>query len=181
MKKLLSTLGATLVICSGVQAHSSKHFVNQEYTQYACPHTDSIAFVPIYIPVQKATKHKHKLHKAAARNNIHELYYLISQGTDSNIQDGERNTPLHEAAAFNSQEAVRALIYSGADICARDIHGDTPLHKAVYYSSIKSAQELIKSLGYCELNLRNKAGLTPLDVARRMGNTKLVRLLHTCN
>ncbi len=108
------------------------------------------------------------LHEAAnhGRKEIAEL--LLKAGADVNAKDVGGYTPLVLAVASNRREVVELLLASKADPNAKQrSDGDTPLHFAVR----DGRRELVELLlaNQADPNERNKAGQTPLDMAKSQG------------
>ena len=94
---------------------------------------------------------------------------LVAHGADVNARCGSiQVTPLHNADVDGSVKTVKFLISKGANVNARDGKGDTPLHAAAftsYGSPLDIARILVEHGG--DIDARNKAGLTVLDVYQR--------------
>ncbi|EGY18962.1 uncharacterized protein VDAG_09296 [Verticillium dahliae VdLs.17] len=84
---------------------------------------------------------------------------------------------LHIAIKNGSGGIAHTLVVGGgADVDARDVaNGDRPLHCAVRARSISMSRMLLHH--GARLDLRNDAGLTPLDLAVRLQEEKIVELL----
>ena len=82
--------------------------------------------------------------------------------------------PLH-AAAYKNQASVAALLLaSGADPNARMREDVTPMHVAVGGGAIEVARVLLKP---ADLNARDSRGHTPLEIAKKRNDARLVELL----
>jgi hypothetical protein len=85
-------------------------------------------------------------------------------------------TLLHQAAESQQYEAMRLLLDHGANPNAQDMYGSTPLHRSVDSEIDEAVQDgtaldltgtkILLAAG-ADLNIVNKQGLTPEDIARR--------------
>lgn len=110
----------------------------------------------------------------AAENGHGEIVnYLISLGADPNICDSENNTVLHWASLAGKLESIYPLM-TNSDLNIQNIHGDTALHISARQSKPRICM-LLMAHG-ANLNIRNLANETPLDVADDKGEcAKLLR------
>lgn len=92
--------------------------------------------------------------------------YLISLGADPNICDSENNTVLHWASLGGKLESIYPLM-TNSDLNIQNINGDTALHIAARQSKPRICM-LLMAHG-SNLNIRNLANETPLDVADEKG------------
>jgi len=110
------------------------------------------------------------LHYAAADGAVAEAARLLAAGADPNAQDDNGWTPLHFASQENSAEMVRALIAAGAKLDARDSYGNTALSTAVFASRGDGAVIALLRAGGADPHAANDSGVTPLTLARSIGN-----------
>ena len=89
---------------------------------------------------------KTPVHRAAVKNNIEMIKYLIERGADINLPDAGGITPLMRAAENDNVDVAAILLEKGADINAADAEGKTALKYAEYYKLPKIA-EFLKSKG----------------------------------
>ena len=121
---------------------------------------------------------------AAVRSRKQEaVRFLLDHGADVNLQAGEsvssnsKDSALTMAAARGVPGIVRALIDQGADIEARNAMGYTALMQAACSDYVDA--ETVKALLAAGADITPK-GLddeTALRLARKRGNTEIVRLL----
>lgn len=94
---------------------------------------------------------------------------LIKANCDANIANHFGNTAIYWLIdyynIYEDTNIPRDLISLGADIDIQDDKGDTPLHKAAF-SGVESAVRFLRDHG-CNINIKNKLGETPYDVAFR--------------
>ncbi len=83
---------------------------------------------------------------------------------DSRMSQKKRNKMLNLAVRSDTLEKAQAAINLDANVKAKDTFGETPLHWAAY----RRRPEFIKLLiaAGAKLHAKNKAGLTPLDIAQ---------------
>jgi uncharacterized protein len=115
------------------------------------------------------------LHYAAAEGAAVRVSQLLAGGLNPNAPDDEGWTPLHFAAQANSDSVTSLLLDAGAAVDPQDTDGNTPLARAVFSSAGNGAViELLRSRG-ANPHLRNSHGVTPLELARRIGNHDVAR------
>jgi ankyrin repeat protein len=111
------------------------------------------------------------LMRAAKVSDTTIIGLLLDRGADPNARLRNQTTPLMMAASRSARnggpetatiEALRLLLARGADIDAINDNGETALHVAVSRSDA-----LVKFLAGqgAKLDIKDKAGRTPLDVA----------------
>ena len=115
-----------------------------------------------------------------------EILRLLELGADINVQNYKGKTGLHCAAKAGFLNVINLLMEKGATIDATDNNGETPLFEAIR-STIKNSEKqraavealLVKG---ADPNVKNRKGLTPLQVAQRMRRAdagKIVELLQS--
>ena len=102
--------------------------------------------------------------------------FLVSMGADITLKDDRGDTPLHMACSFTELKIAEILLGKGADINALNNAGDTPLHQVVkYYESVMV--KFMLSQKNININIKNFAGFTPIDIAKAKGWDQIVKLL----
>jgi ankyrin repeat protein len=109
---------------------------------------------------------------AAMRGRLDTMRQLIARGASINREGW---TPLHYAASGADDRATRMLLELGAQVDARAPNGNTPLMMAAGFGSIDAA-DLLAARG-ADVSLRNKAGMTASDYARRAARDELAARL----
>ena len=118
------------------------------------------------------------------REHPDKVQRLLALGADIDVRNYKGKTALHYAAKAGFLKVINLLIERGAPLDATDNDGETPLFDAIR-STIKDSQKQRAALeallvAGANLNVKNKKGLTPLQVAQRMRRAearKVVALL----
>lgn len=122
------------------------------------------------------TRKPRNLHQAAEYGDSIAVAELLTEETNTTVQDKDGNTPLHIAAEWDCSEAAQEIInYSNAAINIRNKAGETPLHIAIRHNHLTSARVLLNN-GALITMLNNKQQ-TALHLAVLNGNQQLVELL----
>ncbi len=115
------------------------------------------------------------------REHPEEIQRLLELGADIDVRNYKGKTGLHYAAKAGFLKVINLLIENGATVDATDDDGETPLFEAIR-STIKNGEKqraalealLVKG---ADPNLRNRKGLTPLQVAKRMRRVDAGRIV----
>ena len=122
------------------------------------------------------------LHYALIKNQDQFVEFLLQKGADANIIDKVGQTPLHYCSLMNKKDIAKILIDHGASVLLSDMYGNQPLWTAVFNVKGKSERiELVRFLleNKGDANHKNKAGRSPLDFAKQVGNIELISILKT--
>jgi ankyrin len=104
------------------------------------------------------------LHHATMRGDLAFLRLLVEFDADVNSPDNGGLTPLHLAAQYDHAEIAAYLLEQGADPNRLTLQGDSPLHAcSKSRKHPRRVAGLLVKAG-AELNAKNKAGQTPLDL-----------------
>lgn len=119
------------------------------------------------------------LHMAAAYQNLDAAAELIRLGINVNAQDSSGQTPLHYAAAHQDTDVADVILLNGGDFGIVDEHGNTPLWTAVFNARGKYAvvESLLRSGASQVANRINKNGRSPIDFAKQIADSHLVKLI----
>lgn len=109
---------------------------------------------------------------ASLRGYTETVRLLVERDADINKPGW---TPLHYAATNSHLDIMRLLIERHAYIDAEAPNGNTPLMMAAVYGNA-SAVKLLLEAGADPL-LKNKAGLTAIELAQRMSRNEAVELI----
>ncbi len=110
------------------------------------------------------------LHKAAAKEDLKMMTFLLALGADANAQDEDGRTPLY---LFSGEsESTRLLLSAGARVNARDKKGNTPLMAAL---TTEKAQMLLDA--GTDLEAKNDEGMTALLLAAKGDDESMFRFL----
>ncbi|HEY3324824.1 MAG TPA: ankyrin repeat domain-containing protein [Planctomycetota bacterium] len=108
--------------------------------------------------------------------------YLLSQGAEVDARNYTGKTPLHLATFCGDLETAAILLENKADVNAKaespdddESTGDTPLHIAARRGNVKMVELLIEKKA--DLNALNIGGKTPADLAKKLQQTAVTRLL----
>ena len=110
-----------------------------------------------------------------------DIQRLLALGADIDIRNYKGKTGLHCAAKAGFLKVIKLLLEKGATIDATDNNGETPLFEAIR-STIKSGEkqrmalETLLAKG-ADPNVKNRKGLTPLQVAKRMRRADAGRIV----
>ena len=109
---------------------------------------------------------------AALRGRLDAMKQLIARGAQVNREGW---TPLHYAASGADPAPTQLLLDLHAEIDARAPNGNTPLMMAAGFGSVDAADLL--ALRGADVTLRNQAGLTAVDYARKADRSRLAERL----
>jgi ankyrin repeat protein len=115
------------------------------------------------------------LHYAAAEGDVDQVKDLLGAGSEVNVPDAQGWTPLHFAAQASSAAVAELLIQAGAEVDATDHHGNSPLYRAVFNSRGDGSVISILRKAGANASHSNSYGVTPLSLARSIGNYDLAR------
>ena len=118
------------------------------------------------------------MHLCARKGNENICRLLLEHNADVNIQDADGYTPLHLCARKGNENLCRLLLEHNADVNIQGKDGSTPLHlSARRKRDCSKIIDLLVKYGVQNINIHDAEGLTPLQVARRHGNSQAVMKL----
>ncbi|XP_067890024.1 ankyrin repeat domain-containing protein 42-like isoform X2 [Heterodontus francisci] len=116
------------------------------------------------------------LAKRFYKDNIVQYIAAVEYERDHLVDQENLAFPAHVSAFKGDHKTLRQLVESGViNINERDDKGSTPMHKAAGQGHIGCLQWLIEMGG--DHHIRNDAGETPKDVAKRFSQLAAVNLL----
>ena len=101
---------------------------------------------------------------------------LLDEGLDPDLANAQGFTALHFAAQARCPAVISLLLHAGAHVDPRDAWGNTPLSRAVFYAREESAAVAVLLAAGADPDAPNQVGVTPRELAERLGATKLVAL-----
>ncbi|XP_053313865.1 ankyrin repeat domain-containing protein 49 [Spea bombifrons] len=111
--------------------------------------------------------HYTPLHRASYNGHLGMVRELIGRGADVHAVTLDDWTPLHSACKWNNTPVASFLLQHGADVNAQTKGLLTPLHLAAGNRDSRQLLELLLMNRYVKPSLKNKAGETAYDIARR--------------
>jgi len=114
---------------------------------------------------------------AAYEGKTEILKLLLEAGADVTVLDpGMKATALHAAAYAGRTEAAKLLIEYKIDINKQGpYNGYTALHDAIWQNNIETAKVIIDA--GADLNIKSNNGKTPLEMAKNLNRTEIVKLI----
>ena len=112
------------------------------------------------------------LHRASYGGHIDCAKFLVRHGANIEAETNEHWRPLHCAVRWNNVEVAEYLVKQGADINATSTGDNTPLHIVASNGPYRVTMDIIQLLLYqpnCDCSIKNHAGETAFDLARRSG------------
>jgi len=98
--------------------------------------------------------------------------FILEQGIDLYWTDREGISVLDMAVKFKRKDIIELCIAHGFDLnITKRKSGMTPVMLAACFSDTEMIQILLDNGG--EMNLQDRAGMTPLDYARKLGQKKM--------
>ncbi|XP_026304000.1 putative ankyrin repeat domain-containing protein 30B-like [Piliocolobus tephrosceles] len=119
------------------------------------------------------------LHWACANGHAELVTLLGDRNCQLDIHDSENRTPPMKALQCWREACANILVDSGPNANIVDVYGNTALHYAVHSENLSMVAKLL-SRG-ADIEVKNKAGLTPLLLAITKRSEEIVEFLVTKN
>lgn len=113
------------------------------------------------------------LHIVIKRRDTQWLAFLLSNGADPNIRDGEGNSAMMTAAQLRFADGIDELIKRNASVNATNNRGETPLIMAVQNRDTASVRLLLAAGANPKMPDRI-AGMSARDYAERDGRSDVI-------
>lgn len=118
------------------------------------------------------------LHYAIVGENYDIALFLLQKGIDVNMTNSDGQTPLHLISFYPNLEVAKKILEKGGSINIRDKYGNNALWSAVFNCKGKNYEIVDLFMQYNpDTTTKNKAGRSPLDFAKQVGNEKLINML----
>ncbi len=109
-------------------------------------------------------------------NNNAMIRFLLIKGADIEVKDGKGNTPLMAALRYGNFDSANYLLMKGANASVINSSGSTTIIEAVNGGSIECVK-LVLAQSRLDVNRANSAGETPLFLAMKKNDVRIMRLL----
>lgn len=118
-----------------------------------------------------------QLYHYARDGRLEQVKFLFNTlGADVNSRYDSSKTLLIELASFSSREEIIKILLANprTDINAIDINGNTALHMASLHNNLSNVQLLLTRKDI-DINIKNKEGKKPVDIAKEPAITALLQ------
>jgi uncharacterized protein len=118
------------------------------------------------------------LHYAISGSRFDIASFLIDEGIDINITNDDGQTALHLICINQDLVIAKKLLKKDIDINLKDKFGNNAMWTAVFNCKGKNYEMVELFIKYnADIFNKNKAGRSPLDFARQVGNERLINIL----
>ncbi|XP_037491082.1 probable protein S-acyltransferase 23 isoform X1 [Jatropha curcas] len=118
------------------------------------------------------------VHVAAQYGQTAFLNLIVAKyHADFDAPDNDGRSPLHWAAYKGYADTVRLLLFRDARQGRQDKEGCTPLHWAALRGNVEASSVLVQAGTKLELTVKDKAGLTPVEIASDKGHRHVALFL----
>lgn len=105
------------------------------------------------------------LHMTVREGWLKATRFLLSKNVDINARNALGKTPTHIAAGKWHTGLLEELLKYHPDLNVQDAEGNTPLHEAAMAGNVSFKTIKMLLVHGADPSIRNKAGLTPLQIA----------------
>ncbi|EAY04905.1 hypothetical protein TVAG_016770 [Trichomonas vaginalis G3] len=120
---------------------------------------------------------KSLLHLAVKHDSQDVGLMLIEEGLDINVKDNKGITSLMYCAEVGNTSMAKLLLSKGADVNSLNKENQNVLHMCCIYNSFGVLQTCLEK--YPHMNVKDKNGKTPLDIAKEKGNQEIIDVLNS--
>lgn len=117
------------------------------------------------------------LHMAVREGWTETTKFLLHKNVNINARNGLGKTPVHLAASRYHTGVLQELLKASPDLNAQDSEGNTPLHDAAMADTVSFKTIKMLLAKGADPSIRNKAGLTPLQIAVNRQKMKKAEIL----
>ncbi len=117
------------------------------------------------------------LQEAIGANRDEIAVDLVSKGIDINHQDNRGMSPLHYCAQYLNMKIAELLLKNKADVNTVDSYGNNPLWTAVFNANDDCQMVRLLVRHGADANHKNKANRSPIDFARQIEDTDMIKIL----
>lgn len=118
---------------------------------------------------------------ASSLGRLDAVEALLQADADVNIpDDASGQSPLNIAFLHGHIDVAHTLLKrNGIHVNTASYHGETALHQAIAYRHIENQLDIIQKIisHGADLSLQNHRGLTPLQLAEKVGNQEIIQYL----
>jgi len=117
------------------------------------------------------------LHMAVREGWTDTTRFLLRKNVNINARNGLGKTPTHLAASRYHTGVLQELLKANPNLNAQDSEGNTPLHDAAMADTVSFKTIKMLLANGADPSIRNKAGLTPLQIAVNRQKMKKAEVL----
>jgi uncharacterized protein len=116
-----------------------------------------------------------ELHYAAVEGSADRVDVLLQRGADPDVPVDQGFTALHFAAQSHAVDVVERLLSAHAEVDPVNVHGNTPLGVATFHAAGRGKVIQLLLAAGADPDRANRAGVSPRQLAERIGNYDVAR------